>query len=294
MSSRFTRICAALTAGAAATAVLAACGGNSKDDGTIDVVASTSAWGSIATVIAGPDAKVTSIVTDPAADPHSFETTPADTAKISDADLVVFNGAHYDEFIEKAIEGKKKPSIEAFALRADKADENEHVWYDIPTVSAVADQIAVELGKLDSAHAAGYTERANAFKTQLIGINTVTASIATAHANAPVVQTEPIAHYLLKAAGVDDRTPHEFQEAIEQETDPSPASVAATRELLTSKTAKALIYNTQTQDKITKDLRDVAAGSQVRIVEVTETLPVGLDYVAWLTANAKSLALALR
>ncbi len=294
MNPRFARLFAGLTAGVATAVALSACGTSDTDSDTPQIVASTNVWGSIATAVAGPDAQVTSIISDPAADPHSFETSATDTAKISDADLVVFNGAHYDEFIEKAIAGKDKRTVEAFEQRTDKSDENEHVWYDVTTVAAVADQIAAQLGQVDAANASAYTDRAVAFKNQLIGISTITGTIAAQTPNAPVAQSEPLAHYLLTAATAQDKTPHEFQEAIEQETDPSPASVAATRDLITGKQVKALVYNTQTEDKITQDLRTAAQTSGIAIVEVTETLPAGMDYIQWQTANAKALAAALR
>ncbi|MGY0502849.1 metal ABC transporter solute-binding protein, Zn/Mn family [Nocardia sp. FBN12] len=294
MNPRFARLFAGITAGVTAAVVLSACGTSDTDSDTPQIVASTNVWGSIATAVAGPDAQVSSIISDPAADPHSFETSATDTAKISDADLVVFNGGHYDEFIEKAIAGKDKRTVEAFEQRADKSDENEHVWYDVTTVAAVADQIAAELGQVDAAHASAYTERAVAFKNQLIGVSTITGTIATQTPNAPVAQSEPLAHYLLVAATAQDKTPHEFQEAIEQETDPAPAAVAATRDLITGKQVKALIYNTQTEDKITQDLRAAAQSAGIAVVEVTETLPAGVDYIQWQTANAKALAAALR
>ncbi|MCA2209447.1 MULTISPECIES: metal ABC transporter solute-binding protein, Zn/Mn family [Nocardia] len=294
MNSRIARACAGLTAGVAVAAVLTACGGGSEESGTPSIVASTDVWGSVASAVAGPDAQVSAIITDPAADPHSFETSATDTAKISDAELVVFNGGHYDEFIEQAISGKDKRTVEAFEERTDKSDENEHVWYDVTTVAAVADRIAAELGEIDAPHKDAYTERAVAFKNQLMGISTITGAIAAQTPNAAVAQSEPLAHYLLLAAKAQDKTPHEFQEAIEQETDPSPAAVAATRDLITGKQVKALIYNTQTQDKVTQDLRAAAQAAGVTVVEVTETLPEGVDYVQWQTANAKALAAALR
>ncbi|WP_433682167.1 metal ABC transporter solute-binding protein, Zn/Mn family [Nocardia sp. CA-119907] len=290
MSTRIALGFAGIAVGVATALTLTACG-SSKDSDKPNIVASTSVWGNIATTIAGPDAAVTSLITDPAADPHSHETSAVESAKISDADLVVFNGGGYDQFIEKAIQGKR--AVDAFESRTDKSDENEHVFFDPRTVSTVADRIASALGEIDSAHAAAYTERAAAFKTQLSAISAVSGKIAGEHPKTPVLQTEPLAHYLLVAAGTEDLTPHEFQEAIEQETDPAPAAVAATRDLLTGKKVRALIYNIQTEDKITKDLRSLAQSNGLPIVEVTETLPAGMDYIQWQTKNAQALAAAL-
>ncbi|MEV6341626.1 zinc ABC transporter substrate-binding protein [Nocardia vinacea] len=292
MSTRIAIRFAGIAVGVATALALTACG-SSKDSDKPNVVASTNVWGNIAATIAGPDASVTALITDPAADPHSHETSAVESAKISDADLVVFNGGGYDEFIEKAIQGKDKRTVDAFESRTDKSDENEHVFYDIGTVSTVADRIASTLGEIDSAHAAAYTDRAAAFKSQLSAITAIATKIAAEHPRTPVLQTEPLAHYLLVAAGTQDLTPHEFQEAIEQETDPAPAAVAATQDLLTGKKVRALIYNIQTEDKITKDLRALAQSNGLPIVEVTETLPDGVDYIQWQTKNAQALAAAL-
>lgn len=293
MKTRLARRLAGIAVGVATAVTLTACG-STDDSGTPSVIASTNAWGNIAGAIAGPDAKVESLISDPSADPHSHETSAVESAKLSDADLIVYNGGGYDEFAEKAVAGKNKRTVDAFALRADQSDENEHVFYDLKTVGLVADKIATELGALDPAHAPGYTERATAFKDKLGAIVAIAAKVAAEHPKTPVLQTEPLAHYLLLTAGAEDRTPHEFQEAIEQETDPAPAAVAATRELLTGKQVRALVYNVQTQDKITKELRTIAQSAGIPVVEVTETLPDGVDYIQWQTKNAEALAAALR
>ncbi|WP_051160943.1 metal ABC transporter solute-binding protein, Zn/Mn family [Nocardia transvalensis] len=276
--------------GVAAAAALTACSGN--DSGKPKIVASTDVWGSIAAAIAGPDIEVTSIITG-TTDPHEYQTSPTDAAEIRDAALVVVNGGHYDEFAEKAAEGRSKPTIDAFDLKSDKDDENEHVWYDVNTVDAVAGRIAAELGRIDGEHAQAYTERAAAFQGKLKEISAVTAKIAADHPKSPVLQTEPIAHYLLLAAGADDRTPHAFEEAVEQGTDPAPADVAAVRDLLTAKQVRALVYNVQTEDKTTQDIAATAKSAGVPVVQVTETLPEGTDYVQWQTGNAQALAKAL-
>ncbi|MFI6167515.1 metal ABC transporter solute-binding protein, Zn/Mn family [Nocardia sp. NPDC051052] len=284
---------AGVAVGVVAALSLAACGGDTKDSGKPTVIASTNVWGDIAATIAGPDATVESIISDPTADPHSHETSAVESAKLRDADLVVFNGGGYDEFAEKAVAGRNKRTVDAFESRPDKGDQNEHVFYDMSTVAAVADRIAGSLGELTPGAASAFTERAATFKSGLAGITAIAGKLAAEHPKTPVLQTEPLAHYLLLAAGVEDRTPHEFQEAIEQETDPAPAAVAATRELLTGRQVRALVYNVQTQDKITKDLRSVAQSNGLKVVEVTETLPAGVDYLQWQTKNAQALSAAL-
>ncbi len=45
----------------------------------------------------------TSILNDPNADPHEFESSPADAALAADAKLVIVNGLGYDDFMQKLL-----------------------------------------------------------------------------------------------------------------------------------------------------------------------------------------------
>ncbi|NNH73458.1 zinc ABC transporter solute-binding protein [Nocardia uniformis] len=313
VTSKFARL-AGIAVGVATIAALTACGTAKNDSDQLTIVASTNVWGDIAKTVAGSDAEVESLISDPSADPHSYEVTPVEAAKISDADLIVYNGGGYDEFIDKAIAGKDKKAINAFEIAGEDAHEapttpaapttaegahthdhetNEHVWYDVHIVGEVAEHIAEVLGDIDPDNKQAYADRAAAFNDKLAGIDAIIEKIAAEHPNTPVLQTEPLAYYLLLEAKADDRTPHEFQEAVEQGTDPSPASVATVRDLLTNKQVRALIYNSQTEDKTTKDLKAIAEAAGIPVVEVTETLPEGLDYIQWQTQNAQALAQAL-
>lgn len=295
MIRKFAVRIAVATLGITTAATLAACSGSSADSGMPTIVTSTDVWGSVAAAVGGADVEVKSIIDSPNQDPHSYQTTASDAAAIRDAALVVYNGGHYDEFAEQAAQGRDKPTLSAFDLRTGTAagDDNEHVWYDMATVGAVADKIADELGRIDPAHQQAFTDRAAALRGRLADITAIMTNVATTHPKTPVLQTEPLAHYLLRAADTEDRTPHSFAEAIEQGTDPAPADLAAVRELLNGKQVHALVYNIQTEDKTTKDVAATAKGAGVPIVEVTETLPEGTDFVTWQTDNATALAAAL-
>ncbi|WP_415972942.1 metal ABC transporter solute-binding protein, Zn/Mn family [Rhodococcus sp. 077-4] len=289
-------------------------------DGPITIVASTNVWGSVAEAVAGNLATVKSIIADPSADPHSYEASPADAAAVAEASLVVYNGGGYDQFIEDILgsEGKNVPSVDAFTLldaghdhesestaettAETTAEEdhghshsevNEHVWYNAEVAAHTAEEIADKLGQLDPDNAAQYTANAETFHEQAHGITDVTAKIAADHPDAPVAQTEPIAHYLIEESDLDDRTPEDFKDSIEEGNDPSPASIAATRDLFTSKSVRALVYNTQTEDAVTQDIRATSEAAGIPVVEVTETLPAGMTYIEWQTKAATDLQAAL-
>lgn len=270
------------------------CSSNTTGNGLPEVVATTNVWGSIASAVAGPDATVTSLINDPSADPHSFELGASQAAELSDADLIVYNGGGYDPYVDQVLESSHGIArVNAFDLRTDKSDTNEHVWFDYGTVVSVVRGIANALSGKDPAHASGYQERAKQFETDLQSIQDDVRKIASAHAHAPITETEPVPHYLVKAANLDDVTPPEFQKAIEDGNDPSPASTAAFRDLLESKRTKVLIYNIQAQDNSTEALRSIASKAGVQVVEITETLPKGKSYLDWQRDTVQRLAAAL-
>ena len=278
---------------------LTACGSSSESaPQQLSVVASTNVWAAVASAVTtGVDGvTVSSVITDPGADPHSYESTPRDAAAISDAQVVVYNGGGYDPFVTDVLASQHPDAatIEAVGVRdglGEPADENEHVWYDVPTVVAVAGQVCDQLGRLDPDHAAQYTANTAAFRDATAAITAKTDAIRSARAGTDVAQTEPVAHYLLAAAGLVDATPEEFTSAIEEETDPPAAAVGEATDLVTSGRAKALVYNTQAESPVTQALRSAAESRGVPVVEVTETLPTtDIGYVDWLAGETTALA----
>jgi len=286
------------------TAGLGACGsergtGGAGGTGVPTIVASTDVWGSVAKAVAGDRATVTSIINSASADPHSFEASPADAAAITDASLVVYNGGGYDQWVDDVL--KTHPdvaSIDAYSLLdatalGEPTPANEHVFYDLGTAKAVATELAARLATTDPGHAGDYTSNAEAFNRKADAVQQTEKAIRTAHPGAAVVATEPVAHYLLIAAGVTDKTPKGFTSAIEQDTDPAPVDVAAMLDLITARQVAAVLINQQTATAVTRQIQAAAESAGVPIVDVGETLPAGSDYLGWQRDTANRLAAAL-
>ena len=71
--------------------------------GGLQVVAAENFWGSIASQLGGNRVHVTSIVTSPATDPHSYEPTAADARTLAGAQLAIVNGIGYDPWAPKLL-----------------------------------------------------------------------------------------------------------------------------------------------------------------------------------------------
>ncbi|GAB2878989.1 zinc ABC transporter substrate-binding protein [Streptomyces deserti] len=292
--------------------VLAGCGGSSgSGTGTgasqspaassaIPVVASTNVYGDIVEQIGGGKVKVTSIISDPDQDPHSYEASTQNQLVLSKAKVVVENGGGYDDFIDRMLKSSDNSSVEvvnAVKVSGKTApaggELNEHVWYDFPTVGRLADRLAAVLGKADPDDAATFTGNANAFKAKLKPLETKEAEIKKDHGGEEVAITEPVPLYMIEASGLKNATPQEFSEAVEQGDDVSPRTLRDTLALFTDKKVKALVYNAQTSGPQTEKAEQAARTARIPVVPVTETLPHGQDYLSWMTANVDALAGAL-
>ncbi|MFF4864461.1 metal ABC transporter solute-binding protein, Zn/Mn family [Streptomyces sp. NPDC001231] len=303
--------CLALITGAASLALLAGCGSSSGSgsDGSaqspasssaVPVVASTNVYGDIARQIGGDHVEVTSVISDPSQDPHSYEANTQNQLALSKAKVVIENGGGYDDFIAKMLKSGGNSSAEVInavkvsGRTAPKGGElNEHVWYDFPSVAKIADSIASALGKADPANAAAFTKNADTFKAKLKPLEAKEAQIKKEHGGDAVAITEPVPLYVIEASGLVNKTPAEFSEAIEEGDDVSPKILQETLALFTGKQVKALVYNEQTSGPQTDKVEQASRAAGIPVVPVTETLPKGKDYLGWMTANVDALASAL-
>jgi zinc/manganese transport system substrate-binding protein len=261
------------------------------DDTSVDIVASTDVWGSVASAVAGQYASVKSIESGASADPHSFEATPADVAEISDASLLVYNGGGYDHWVDDVIAADPGiDAVDAYELRGTQGRDNEHVFYNLSVAKAVADEIAKRLAKIDSTHADQYRSNATRFGQQADDIATPERAIGKAHPSGSVIATEPVAYYLLRNAGITDRTPAGFASAVEEGDDPAPADVAAMLDLVSGHQVSVLLFNPQTETAATEQIQDAARRASLPVVTVTETLPSGVDYLTWQRDTVDHLA----
>ena len=111
--------------------IVGACGSSSPgaSTGTIKVVAGQNFWGSIAIQLGGSKASVQSVVTDPNADPHLYETSANDARAFADANLVILNGAGYDTWGTKLLTANPsshRTVLVAADLLGKKAGDNPH------------------------------------------------------------------------------------------------------------------------------------------------------------------------
>lgn len=307
---------ASVLAGAALTGCTTA---SATDDGRISIVASTDVYGDIAAQIAGDGADVTSIITSAGQDPHSYEASAQDQLAIADADLVIRNGGGYDSFVDTMLDASGAgtevlDAVEISGLAPDDAEDehadeeehaeendghghiegfNEHVWYSFEAMDALAEEIAEHLGELDAENAGTYQENYQTFAASLGALEERAHELHEAFEGTAVAVTEPVPVYLLAELGLDNVTPEEFSEAIEEGSDVPPLVLDETLRLFETGEVALLAYNEQTAGPETEQVRAAAEAAGIPVVSFTETLPDGADYLSWMTDNLEAVATAL-
>jgi zinc/manganese transport system substrate-binding protein len=288
--------------GVVAALVLAAaagCSSSGASSGGVSVVASTNVWADVARQVAGRLAgsavRISAIITDPAADPHAYEVSTRDELAIKRADLILENGGGYDDFVEtmRSAADARATVLDAVRIAGARAGGNEHVWYDFPTVAAVARRVADDLARRDPGHAATYRANARAFTARLTALERREAAVRARYGGTGVAITEPVPLDLLDACGLVNRTPPAFSKAVEDEQDVAVRVLQQTRALFTGHRVALLVYNAQTAGADTTEVRAAARSAGVPAVGVTETLPTGRDYVGWMSANLSAVEAAL-
>ncbi|MBK8986204.1 MAG: zinc ABC transporter substrate-binding protein [Chloroflexi bacterium] len=160
--------------------LLAACGGGGETavaDGRLNVVTTTGHIGDAAKIIGGERVRVTSLM-GPGLDPHLYVASEGDVRRLSDADLILYNGLFLEARMSNVLEqiGRGKPAVavaEAVPetqrlLSQEYADAYDpHVWFDVKLWQIVVAAVRDALITADPDHAALYEANAAAYLSEL-------------------------------------------------------------------------------------------------------------------------------
>jgi zinc/manganese transport system substrate-binding protein len=270
----------------------------SGDSGTITAIGAENEYASVIGQVGGKYVHAVAILSNPDTDPHTFQASPSIAREISQAKLVVQNGAGYDDWmtsIEKAAPdpGRRVINVQHL-LGLPDSTPNPHLWYKPATMPAVASTVAGDLAAIEPAHAAYFKANAARFTASLAPWNQAIAQFKASHPDTPVATTEPVADYMLQAAGTVNMTPWTFQADVMNGTDPSAQDVAVQKSLFTGHKVKIFLYNQQVTDSLTESYIKLAHDNGIPVVGVYETMPTpGYDYQSWMLAEVHAMDKAL-
>ena len=158
-----------------------------SSDEKLKIVVTTTFIADVVGNIAGDDVDLT-VLLEPGQNPHSYQITPQDLVKTSDADLIFVNGLGLEEFLDDLLVGSGAiapvivvsegiPTLSFRDLSHDsEGDHSEtdpngpdpHVWFDPNNVIIWTDNITRVLIENDPRHEVVYKSNAAAFRNELI------------------------------------------------------------------------------------------------------------------------------
>jgi zinc/manganese transport system substrate-binding protein len=263
----------------------------------IKVVAAENFWGSLVSQLGGTHVNVTSIVTDPNADPHEYESNAADAIAIANAQFVIVNGAGYDAWALQLISASNSPHqvvLNVQELLDQPIGANPHFWYSPYYVNDTVAAMYKDLCSIDPALTAYFTQQYTSLKASLGVYNERIDEIKQQFGGTKVASTESIFVYLANATGLNLVSPPAFMDAVAEGNDPPAQSIVQFDNLITNKTVAMLVYNEQTVTPLTQSIKALAAQYNIPTVGVTETIqPSDIQFQVWMNAELIAIQNAL-
>lgn len=122
--------------------------------------------------VGGSDIGVTDL-TQPGVEPHDLELTVRQTARLSAADLVVYEQG-FQPSVDSAVQQNTDHGFDVSGtvrLRHDADGADPHFWHDPERMAAYVKVLASRLVDVDPAHAAGYRSRSAALVAKLTALD---------------------------------------------------------------------------------------------------------------------------
>jgi zinc/manganese transport system substrate-binding protein len=270
---------------------------SSSSSAVLNVIAGENFWGSIASQLGGIHANVTSIVSDPNADPHQYTASASDARVFATAQYVILNGAGYDDWGQQLlsanpVSGRKVLTVAT--LLGKKDGDNPHLWYDPNYVETVANQITKDYQSLDPKDSAYFTQQRAAFETALGPYHQRLNEIKSKFAGRKVGATESIFVYMADYLSLDLISPPEFMKAVAEGNDPPADSVVTFEQQIQQKQISVLVFNVQTVTPVTDHLKALAAAQAIPLASVSETIqPPDATFEEWQVGQLLQLQNAL-
>jgi zinc/manganese transport system substrate-binding protein len=297
METRGAAVLLAALAGVVGAAVATA-GGTHTAGGPLRVVAAENSWGSIAAQLGGSRVQVTSVIANPATDPHDYEPTAVDARTVAGAQLVIENGAGYDPWIEKLVAANPvdgRITLDIGKLVGVEPGGNPHLWYSPADVRRVIAEIVADYRKLDAKDAPYFERQRRTYETrELAQYRNLLATIKRRYHGVAVGASESIFAPLAQALSLDLVTPPSFLKAISEGTEPTAADRQTIDRQIARKQIKVWVYNSQNSTPDVARITEAARTRGIPVTTITETpSPASASFQSWQVRELKALAAAL-
>ena len=294
--------------------VLIACGSGSTTDDTdkINVLATTPMLGDFVNQIGGENINLT-ILMPLEADPHTYDPSPQDATKISDADIVFYVGLKYEpsaliklventsntdsvlvevgeainpiEFSEEGHDDHDEEGHEGHEGH-DHGAEDPHFWFDPARVAMAAELMMNQLIELDPSNSEAYKTAGDAYISELNELDaTVSALIETVPSkNRKLITTHESLGYLEARYGVEVLTT--IIPSLSSADEISPSQLVGVLDVIEDNDVKIIFVESEAPSVYAETIAEEANIKTVTGLWV-ETLRENQVYTDWITEQVE-------
>jgi len=267
--------------------LLSACGGQEVKTDKMTVYTSFYAMYDFTRTIGGEDVVIENVVPT-GSEVHDFELSAMDMAKISEADLFVYNGKGMEHWAED-IADVLPEDVTVVCTSDNVLDSKEtdpHVWLGFDNAKAQLSAICNALSEKDSEKATDYKARLDEYTSKL---DTLKVEYENAGLSGKkIFVTHGAYGYLCSDFGMEQIA----LEGISGESDPSPAQMAKVVDEIKAEGAKCIFYDPLEGDKIAQAVAQ-ETGIEALPLYTFEGDSENRDYLTIMTLNLEQLKKAL-
>lgn len=159
------------------TACSDAPGTDSRQDGPLQIVATTGMIADTAARVVGDHGKVTGLM-GPGVDPHLYKASESDVRLLSEADLILYNGLYLEgkmgDILVKLARSRPVVAVSELIPEEQRREPPEflghydpHIWFDVSLWVQTLDPVTDALVELRPQHEASFRANADALRAEL-------------------------------------------------------------------------------------------------------------------------------
>ncbi|CBW84605.1 Putative high-affinity zinc ABC transporter (Zn(II)-binding lipoprotein) [Listeria ivanovii subsp. ivanovii PAM 55] len=294
--------------------VLAGCGANSNASGEKDklkVVTTFYPMYDFTKNVTGDKASVEMLI-DAGIEPHEYEPSAKDIAKIEAADVFVYNSADMETWVPsvlKSLDSKNLTVIDAskgiqLAEGIEEGEEHHHeheeedghhhehdphVWLSPVLAQKEVANIQAGITKADKANATTYEANAEKYTDKLKGLDNDYKTAFEGAGQRDFVTQHAAFQYLAAEYGL-----HQVAIAgLSPDQEPSPARLAELQKYLTDNDIKTIYFEEVASPKVAETLAN-ETGASLEVLSPIEGITAeeqekGMDYISYMQQNLKAL-----
>lgn len=243
--------------------------------------------------IVGDNANVENLI--PAGvEPHDYELSPKQMAKIYDGDIFIYLGEIMEPWAAKIAEDLTKNGVKVLEVGTDLIKNNDpHIWLDPVLAKEMAQKIFEVIAAEDPGHEEIYRENLEVLLKKFDELDKKLLEVTSKSSKRDVVTSHEFLYYMAKRYGFNQIS----IAGLSPQDEPSPKKIAEIADMCKSKNIKYILVEKGSSSKLPETIAN-ETGAQILTINPLGTLwpdeiKAGEDYLSVMEKNLDILRQAL-